>query len=90
MTPLPKRRVLKIGGSEADDVTHKYHLSESEVGKVSRQYKATKQSADPSMKGFYHYLWEALITLGPNKNHSQAAVMSQLKKLIEEAHAVSS
>lgn len=81
-TPLLKRRALKIGRDGTAVVPRKFHLSETEIAELSLQHQAKKRFPNPHNKGFYFYLLEALITLGIDKGHSIAAVMSQVERLM--------
>lgn len=87
-TPLLKRRALKIGRNGAAVVPRKFHLSETEIAELKLKHEATKRFPNPHNKGFYHYLLEALVTLGTDKAHPLASVKSQVEKLMSDDQTI--
>ncbi|HLL87694.1 MAG TPA: hypothetical protein VK324_00160 [Tepidisphaeraceae bacterium] len=82
--PAAKRRKLKIGRGGSSVVPRKFHLSDEEISDLREQYKETKRFPNPHNKGFYYFLIEALIDLGLDEQHPQAAVIERLENLMAD------
>lgn len=79
-----KPQKFAVGRNGVARDPRRFHLSPDAIEQLKTEFKETKRFPNPHNKGFYHYLVEALVTMGVNEEHFQSRVMAKVQSLMSD------
>lgn len=82
--PIADRRELPIGRNDENAVLRRFHIPSEEIAQLKTAHNEGDKFPNPHNSGCYHYVIEALKSLGLNQAHAWPEFRAEVKRLMSK------